>query len=391
MLLTLPAPPGLLIVEPLRMLPRFWATVWAFSLVNQSASLNTRKLKLRHLAIFYAFCDEKYGLDSLDEAISHRDAERVQFMLEAFYLHVTSADRNTGDVQRWEVVRQFLQLHARRLAPRSDEWSRLSSLLYSMGKLPRPRRGSIRFRRALPAATLRDLMQVTHPASARTPFRLESVKWRNWVIVNLLLLCGLRRGEAMLLQCDSLKSEVDHDTGEIVNWLDVTTCYDFDPRSTVPGIKTEASHRQVPISQDLADLYLLYLTDHRVGGDDHPYLLTSLTGRPLSAESITKLFDKLSDALSDEAKTAYFDRSGGKEHVSPHDLRHTCATARWVHFIAVDSNRELALQRMRAFFGWSVTSTMPEHYARAAIQDDLLKGWAEVFDSRMNVLRSAKQ
>lgn len=390
MLLTLPAPPGLLIVEPHRMLPRFWATVWAFSLVNQSASLNTRKLKLRHLAIFYAFCDEKYGLDSLDDAISLRDAGAVQCMLEAFYLHVTAtADRNTGDVQRWDVVRQFLQVHARHLATGSDEWSRLSSLLYSMGKLPRPRRGSFRFRRALPAATLRDLMEVANPASPRAAFRVESVRWRNWVIVNLLLLCGLRRGEAMLLQCDSLKSEVDHDTGEVVNWLDVTTCYDFDPQSTAPGIKTESSHRQVPVSQGLADLYLLYLSDHRVEGADHPYLLTSQAGRPLSAESITKLFDKLSCALSDDARTAYFDRSGGKEHVSPHDMRHTCATARWVHFMAADKNRDLSLQRMRAFFGWSVTSNMPEHYARAAIQDDLMKGWADVFDSRMNVLRSA--
>ena len=90
---------------------------------------------------------------------------------------------------------------------------------------------------------------------------------------------------------------------------------------------------------------------------------------------MTKVFEVSFGALGQDAKDLFFERSGGKERISPHDLRHTCATARYSLFMAQDGNRELAFQRMRAFFGWSIKSEMPEHYARAAIQDDLLRTW----------------
>jgi hypothetical protein len=55
--------------------------------------------------------------------------------------------------------------------------------------------------------------------------------------------------------------------------------------------------------------------------------------------------------------------------------------------MALAPDRDLAFQRMRAFFGWSVRSSMPDHYARAAIQDDLLRTWNAVFDHRVSLLR----
>jgi hypothetical protein len=51
------------------------------------------------------------------------------------------------------------------------------------------------------------------------------------------------------------------------------------------------------------------------------------------------------------------------------------------------TDRELAMQRMRAFFGWTPESEMPEHYARAAIHDDLMKTWNALFDERIMTLR----
>jgi hypothetical protein len=52
-----------------------------------------------------------------------------------------------------------------------------------------------------------------------------------------------------------------------------------------------------------------------------------------------------------------------------------------------EQNRELTFQRMRAFFGWSVNSAMPEHYARAAIQEDLMQTWGRLFDLKISALR----
>lgn len=380
--------PDYVIVDPRRLLPRFWATAWSLTIQGQAASENTRKLRLRHLDTFYLFCDDRYGLDAFDEAVSSRDAVRVQEMVEAFYLHLTSELNYTStDVQRWDVVRAFVQHLARRLATASHEWSALSSVLWAMGKMRRAARGRFKFIRALPATTLVDLLEVADPASSRNPFKSASIRARNWLIVNLLLLAGLRRGELLLLACDSLRSDVDPDSGELMYWLNVREAFDEDPRATRPSIKTEYSHRQVPVSSELAALFEQYVAEVRPHTLDHGQLMTAKSGAPLSAESVTKVFDKLSAALSSEATRQFFDRTGGKEAVSSHDLRHTCATARWSMFMAHDGNRDLTLQRMRAFFGWSVKSTMPEHYARAAVQEDLLRTWNTLFDSRVRLLR----
>lgn len=388
MLIQTRALPSHVIVDPERLLPRFWATAWSLNTQGHSLSENTRKLLLRHIDAFYLLCDERFGHDSFDEAVSRRDAARTQEMVEAFYLHLTmDPDYTSTAVQRWEAVRGFVQHLARRLSPLSSQWSALSDTLRAMGKMRRPSRGRFRFIRALPSRTIADLLQVAHPSSSRNPFKGEAIRVRNWLIVNLLLLAGLRRGELMLLACDSLKADVDLDTGELMYWLDVTTVYEEDPRSTRPSIKTRLSHRQVPVSGDLANLYEHYVAESRDNASEYGHLLTAKGGAPLSAESISKVLVKTSEALSPEATKVFSERTGGKKAVSPHDLRHTCATARWSMFMAHEANRELTLQRMRAFFGWSVKSAMPEHYARAAVQEDLLRTWNTLFDTRVNLLR----
>lgn len=383
--------PDFIIVDPHRMLPRFWATAWSLTIQGHALAENTRKTKLRHIDAFYSFCDDRFGLDSFDSAVSHRNAVRTQELVEAFYLELTSTpDYTTTAVQRWDSVRDFVQRLARQRAPSSQAWQSLSSTLWAMGRMRKTRRGRFRFIRAIPVNTLIDLLEVASPISDRNPFHSERVRARNWLILNLLLLAGLRRGELMLLECDSLKSDVDIETYEVVYWLDVTTTIEHDQRSSSPSMKTEQSHRQVPISADLALLFEQYVTEHRHDGGEHGFLLTAITGDPLSAEAITKVFNQLSSAISPETLSRFTERSGGKARISPHDLRHTCATARYSMFMAHEPNRDLTFQRLRAFFGWSEQSTMPEHYARAAIQEDLLRTWGRLFDTRVSVLRELK-
>jgi hypothetical protein len=48
-----------------------------------------------------------------------------------------------------------------------------------------------------------------------------------------------------------------------------------------------------------------------------------------------------------------------------------------------------ALQKLRAFFGWSRTSLMPTLYARALFQDRLATIWTEAFDDRVELIRNA--
>lgn len=383
------ADPDIVLVDPTRLLPRYWATVWACSARARSLARNTLKIHLRHLGTFYEHCDERFGCDSLDAAISARDAQGFQAMVESFYIALTSPSTyTTTTAQRWDSVRGFANSVARRLAVHGEAWRAVSRLLDTMGPIRAPMRGRFKFARALPAPTLGDLLEVAFPHSLRNPFVGERTRLRNWFIVNLLLLCGLRRGEALLLAIDSLKRDVDPDSGEMTHWLDVTTTEDDDVRATRPSMKTEQSHRQIPISESLAALYDLYVADARAPDARHGFLLTARDGAPLSAESVNQMMRDLTEALQPIAVQRFRERTGGKRSVSPHDLRHTCATARYSMFMAVEPNRELTLQRMRAFFGWSVTSEMPELYARAAIQDDLLRSWKRLFDDRVRLLRN---
>lgn len=388
MLIQTHAKPPFVIVDPVRLMPRYWAVAWTLLETAQGRSDNTLKLRLRHIDKFYRYCDEQFGLDSFDAAMSARDVVQVQAMAESFYVSLTAdPNYNTTVVQCWDVVGPFIQSFARRHAPSSNEWLGLSVLLLGM-HIRIPKSGRFEFARALPPATFRDLMTVVEPMCSRNPFHGEKTRYRNYLIVRLLAECGLRRGEVTALPVDALHRDVDPETGELMQWLNVRECDGPDPRYSRPRLKTTNATRSVPVTAELADLYDFYVSYVRVPSEEYPQLLTSRNGRPLSVESVTKLFHKLYSVLTSEAQNQFFESTGGKEHISPHDLRHTCATRAYRLFMQDVPDRELALSRMRTFFGWSIRAQEPEHYARAAIHEDVMASWNRVFGSRVNILRS---
>lgn len=368
--------------------PRYWSTVWTLAKAGRGWSENTLKTRLRHLDRFYLYCDTKYGYDALDSALGDADAPRVHLMVNDFYAELTSdANYNFTDVQCWDAVRLFILYFARCWMVQDEAWRAVLSAINGTGRIRDPQRGRVKFVRALPEVTLTELLAVAEPGSDGNPFKNLSIQVRNWLVVLLLLLCGLRRGEALLLTVDSLKHDVDRQTGEVRYWLDVTTTDDEDRRSSKPSIKTAQSHRQIPISLDLAGLIEQYVSEHRADNGSTRFLLTAVDGDELSAESVNKMLAALSAAMAPHALQRFKERTGGKKRVSSHDLRHTCATVRYELFIKIDRDKELALQRMRAFFGWAIESDMPAIYARAAIEDDLMRTWNDAFDRRVNVLR----
>lgn len=388
MLVRIDAPPNFVCVDAF-LRPRLWPTAWSIGLAGPGLSPSTVRLQLRHVDKLYVFCDAGFGIDSLDDAISRGNATATQLMLDAFFLELTSDPKyTTTQVQCWAAVCSFIAAIALRRATQEDSWMSLAAYLRVMRRIRRPATSRFKFVRALPDVTLAALLSVADPSSDSNPFVSFASRLRACLIVHVLLLCGLRRGELLLLATDAMKHDVDTNSGGLVHWLNVTTTEDdVDSRSTRPSIKTLESHRQVPVSSSLAALYERYVSEARVETEDHGFLLTSRSGQPLSAESVNKVLQQLTAALPAEARARFSDRCGNKPHISPHDLRHTCATARYAMFMKTESNRELTLQRMRAFFGWSRNSDMPEVYARAAIQDDLLRTWNDLFDRRMQSLR----
>ena len=386
--------PSHVITEPLPLpRPRYWSTVWTLYEGSRWAE-NTLIGRLRYLDRFYLYCDNKFGHHALDNAFGEKDVERLHKIFDEFYISLTSkASLSSADVSCWDTVSRFFHYFATHWAVSNQQWRSLQKAVPQPGTLRASDTGKVKFPRALPDAALRDLLAIAEPGAPANPFPTAAVQVRNWLAILLMLLCGLRRGEALLLKLDSLKQDLDIRTGEVQYWLNVTNVPEevdmyVDTRATRPSIKTSWSHREVPVSENFAELVVRYIAEYRIESTRHQFLLTSDTGEPLSAESVNKALRKYSLAMKPEALQSFRQRTR-KKIISPHDLRHTCACSRYIAFLS-DDDRENAMQRMRVFFGWSKNSTMPDTYARAAIQDDVKNSVARTFDAMLDTYRVKK-
>jgi integrase len=376
-------------------LPRYWATVWAQLALADLAEL-TRLGKLHAIERLYAYTDELFGDGALDDALASLDEARLGSVLEGWFVSIRNQPRVTSsDQERWRAGLDFVVTvttwlaqgtrHAKRLARLDARWQRLN-LLYGQLQIQRRRRTNIL--RALPAVVVEAMYTLLDPESDTNPFKGVRTRWRVFTAFVLMLHQGLRRGELLLLNANAIKSGLDARQQRRRYWLNVSEQgrVDTDSRYSRPGIKTADSIRQVPVSELTANLVQCYVDNYR-GRPDHPYLLNAQTNTPLSTESLTKLFARVSMALPAAVLAELEDRTG-KASVTPHDLRHTCAVVRLNQLLSQGDSMDEALQKMRTFFGWSRTSDMPTHYARAVFEDRLAAVWNNVFDDRVAVLRA---
>ena len=117
--------------------------------------------------------------------------------------------------------------------------------------------------------------------------------------------------------------------------------------------------------------------------------MSSQKNGPLSTESLTKIFANVSSCLSASILKELNDRTG-KTSVTPHDLRHTCAVVRLNQLLQQGDSMEKALQKLRAFFGWSKDSQMPFRYAHAVFEDRFSSTWNNIFDERVTLIRALR-
>jgi integrase len=226
------------------------------------------------------------------------------------------------------------------------------------------------------------------PESSINPFRDGVSRWRVYTIFMLLLHQGLRRGELLSFPVDVIKSGFDQNRQQVRYWMTVryNEYQNEDPRYSKPSIKNAPSIRQIPVSKTTALLVQEYATNYR-GKPDHSFLINSQKQSPLSTEGVTKLFEKITASLPKRLRKILIDHTGD-DSISPHDLRHTCAVVRLNQLLSSGVEMTDALERMRAFFGWSRDSDMPLRYARAVFEDRLASVWNNTFDDRVEVLRN---
>ncbi|WP_374347871.1 tyrosine-type recombinase/integrase [Chitinimonas sp.] len=337
-----------------RHVPRYWATVWSIMAGAQLAPATLTK-KLRYIENLYLHADYLRGNGALDEALAHLEEVILAEVLESWFVSIRNqATQTDADEARWQTgldfVTSIVTWLSRSAIPNSrlkriEE--RLHCLNFLYDQLHIRRRQPTQAVRSLPANVVSALYEHLDPVAARNPFSREKVRWQVYLAFFLMLHQGLRRAEALLLPVDAIKSAYDNRQQRMRYWLNVQTNRyadeDDDPRYSRPSIKTAQSIRQVPVSEPVAKLVQTYVENYR-GRPDHPYLLNSQKNQPLSTESITKLFAKLSDNLPEPILAELRDRTG-KESVTAHDLRHTCAVVRLNQLLQQGDSMEEALQK----------------------------------------------
>jgi integrase len=377
-------------------LPRYWATVWSTAVAGALAD-STHIKKLRYIDNLYQHADHLRGYGALDDALGTLSDGDLAAILESWFISIRNQATTTdADETRWQVGFSFVTSVVSWIA-KSDTHktmrqieSRLHqlSVLYSQFRVKK--RNTPEMIRSLPASAVEALYQILDPESKDNPFPRVQTRWRVYVVFILMLHQGLRRGEALLLPVDAIKSAFDAKLGRDRCWINVRE-NDYedstqDPRYSKPSIKTKDSIRQIPTSETTARIIESYASNYR-GRPQHSFLLNSKSNLPLSTEALTKAFSVISNRLPANVLRELESRTG-KTTVTPHDLRHTCAVVRLHQLLQRGDSMDEALQKMRTFFGWSRQSTMPSRYARAVFEDRLAGVWNNAFDDRVALLRA---
>lgn len=221
----------------------------------------------------------------------------------------------------------------------------------------------------------------------RNPFPQGFIQFRNYLIVRLLLNYGLRVGELLLLECRSIKSNIQGDKFSlIITMLDDNV----DSRKYAPSLKNTYSNRILELDKQDYDLLNIYIQKIRPKTNTHNFIFTSSQNgeNPLSYNAVHAIFSEIDIAFSrfnPEYKSSdYYD---SLRKLTPHVTRHTWAylTLRKIYiskykrirggdsFSIMDLSTfglmTEAKDELRLLGGWSLKSQMPDVYAKRFLSE----------------------
>lgn len=245
-------------------LPRFWAAAWMLIHGSRFATSTQRK-KLGHIESLYRHSETLGG--NLDDVFAELDLDRLGAILESFFIALRGLPEPTSTAAfRWDTAFHFARDTCLWLEKNPAVGKKMDAVEERMRRLDNLYLGLRPYRpkkwkkpRALPANVVRELLEAAQPGATKNPFAHEATQWRVFVLVHLLLIHGLRRGEALSLPADFLKSESDPLTGQTRWWLSVrTNNEEEDPRAEAPSVKTVSSVRTIPVENFSASAFMTY-------------------------------------------------------------------------------------------------------------------------------------
>lgn len=198
------------------------------------------------------------------------------------------------------------------------------------------------------------LLEVIHPEFKRNPFN-RTVRFRNWVLIVLLLTFGYRRGEALKIYVTDVNVRGRKPHIVVKRRPDDPN----DPRANEPAVKTLG--RDIPLDPTMAELLSRYIHHHRSqfpNADESPFLFMSEEGKPLSLRSVNAILERVVQKFPEF--TGF---------LSPHVLRYTYNDMldRTMTEAKMDENAKRAAQNY--LNGWNLTSEQGAQYARRANEE----------------------
>lgn len=250
----------------------------------------------------------------------------------------------TTVAQRLQVVMQFIRWNLEstmgRLPSGSPELSDIRARLAMMQHIfatAGPRRAApVHHASPLSEEQVNRLLSICHPGNVENPWKVP-YQDRNYLIVLVLLLLGIRRGELLKLRV------ADCVLSGAIPEIRVERSPDDarDPRRNEPQVKTES--RQLPCDRALAGLLNTYICRTRraiPGADKSPFLFLSRNGTPMSLARVNGLLTQVGAAHAE-----FHD-------LHPHCLRSTCATNFRARALRAGLDEERVEKHMMYFFGW---------------------------------------
>ncbi|MDR9826438.1 site-specific integrase [Vibrio sp. FNV 38] len=207
------------------------------------------------------------------------------------------------------------------------------------------------------------VLDVVHPDSSENPWKSESLRYRNQLIVNMFFAIGCRRGELLKIRVKTDRNNSDiAKRGKNARYFVMIRAKtdNTDKRKHRPEGKTLG--RYVPMDKRLVEMYENYLIHHRsnaTGSEHIEYLFVThnhktQTNAALSLAQVNKIFREISKIVG--------------FWVHPHGARHTWndefsayADKRIAEGKTTEKKSEADRQKL---MGWDENSKMAKRYAR---------------------------
>jgi integrase len=256
------------------------------------------------------------------------------------------------------VIQDFLLWAAYEFIPTSTpEETVRETLRFAVNRLKRSFRSNLKAGKSIPnrcglsPQEIEKIRAVIEPSATTNPFK-KCVRFRNWLVFELMLATGVRRGELLKLKLQHLPVG-SKTTLSIIRAPDDKA----DPRRHEPQVKTRI--REIPLHKSLARMLWRYVEQNRcVNEKAQTYVFTGTRGDPLSLGAINWIFSSV-------AKTRIPNLEG---KLSPHTMRHTYNEQLVEIAESLGYTQKQTEEMQRYLNGWSEISAMPTRYTRRIIE-----------------------